>query len=236
MNRILVGTALFVLGLSCGIHEARAAIGASGGGGASTTTEHLGNQGGFTIVEDVVHDPAAGPWKKRLRLFGTGGGISSGQAVPLHEEFTNTGTRPWTDWHEIVTGPIEDFGFGPATDFAFERESVSVSRNGVPLVQGVDYALTFTEHPIFQPMTPGPDQVDPGRHWQGISLVFSPTKVIQPSDRLTIDKNIFETHLNATPWNMFLIAEISQYPTVPEPAAVVMTGIGVVALLHLRRR
>src|SRR5262245_11565605 len=217
MNRILGCAAVLVLFLSANVDPTLAAIGASGGGGPSTTTEYFGNQGGFTIVEDVFHSPAAGPWKKHLRLFGTGGGISSGQAVPLHEEFTNTGTRPWTDWHEVVTGPIEDFGFGPVTDFAFERESVSVSRNGVALVQGVDYTLTFTEHPVPQPMMmPGPDQVEPGRHWQSISLVFSPTKFIQPSDRLTIEKNIFETHLNATPWNMFLIPEISQYPTVPE--------------------
>jgi hypothetical protein len=234
MNRILGCAAVLVLFLCTNMDPVLAAIGASGGGGPNTTTEHLGNQSGFTIVEDVFHTPTAGPWKKLLRLFGTGGGINSGKQVPLHEEFTNTGTRAWTDWHEAVTGPIEDFGFGPATDFAFERESVTVARNGVALVQGVDYTLTFTEHPIFQPNMPG--GVDPGRHWQSISLVFSPTKLIQPSDRLTIDKNIFETQLNATPWNMFLIAEISQYPTGPEPAAMVMAAIAGLCLLVRRQR
>ena len=154
--------------------------------------------------------------------------------MPIREEFRNTGTQPWTDWHEEVVGPFSNFGFGPATDFAFERESVDVFRNGTLLVENVDYTLAFTEHPVFQPVEPG--GVGPGRHWQGFSLFFSPARVIGPSDVLRIEKNIFETYLNGTPWNMFLIAEIAEYPTVPEPAAVVMATLGLVALAFRCRR
>jgi hypothetical protein len=151
--------------------------------------------------------------------------------VPIVETFTNVGTYAWTDWHEEVIGPVEDFGFGPATDFAFERESVGVSRNGIGLVEGVDYTLAYTEHPVPQPNIPGPDQVDPGKHWQSVSIFFNAASRIQPSDVLTIEKNIFETHLNGTPWNQFLVAEIAQYPTVPEPGTALLVALFCAALL-----
>jgi hypothetical protein len=186
-------------------------------------TAHSGNQNmGFTIIEDVAFDHAAGPWEKHLS--NSGPGIDSGEPVPIVEHITNTGTQAWTDWHEEIIGPVEDFGFGPATDFAFERESVSVSRNGIGLVEGVDYTLTFTEHPIFQPNQPG-DVVDPGRHWQSIDIFFNEASFIQPSDTLTIEKNIFETFLNGTPWNFMLVAQIAQYPTIPEPGTAVLVAI-----------
>ena len=136
MNRSLVGGVLVVLCLLWGVNSAWAAIGASGGGGPHTVTDRTFSGGGFTFAEEVAFDPAAGPWIKHLMVLPGSGGIDSGVAVPIVEELTNVGGQAWTDWHEVITGPIENFGFGPATVFAFERESVQVSRNGVARAKG----------------------------------------------------------------------------------------------------
>jgi hypothetical protein len=232
MNRTLCGPTLLALCLSCAVNPAWAAIGASGGGGLKTTTNHQRMMGRFTIDEDVAYDPSAGNWIKRLSVMSPG--ADSGEQVPIIEELTNTGTQPWTDWHENVIGPVENFGFGPATIFAFERQSVDVFRNGVGLVEGVDYTLTFTEHPVSQPNQP--NGVDPGRHWQGFSLFFGPSGQIGPSDTLRIEKNIFETYLNGDFWNPMVVAEIAEYPTVPEPAAFFLAATTTAAWLLFRRR
>ena len=128
MNRNLVGATLVILCLSWEVDSAWAAIGASGSGGPSTMTDRTFSGGGFTFTEDIAFDPTAGPWIKHLMVLPGSGGIDSGIAVPIVEELTNVGDQAWTDWHEVITGPIEEFGFGPATAFAFERESVQVLR------------------------------------------------------------------------------------------------------------
>lgn len=229
MKRSLCWATIFVL--SCGMNQAWASVGASGGGGLSASTDYDGNMSGFTIAEDVLYDPSAGPWLKHL--MNTGSGISSGVGVPLSEEFTNVGTQAWTDWHEEITGPIESgFGFGPVTIFAFERDSVSVYRNGGLLTEGPDYTLQFTLHPVPQPSpsaTP-PNQVDQGQHWQSVSLFFAAGSAIQPTDTLTITKNIFETHFNADVWTPEIVPVIAQYPTIPEPTTLVYLVTAVVAL------
>lgn len=220
MKRIVCCAA--VLLLSCGMNQA-SAIGlvASGGNGPSISTDHPGDSNGFTITGDVIYDPSAGPWHKNL--MNTGSGIASGVLVPITEEFTNTGTDAWTDWHEEIIGPFDpnDFGFGPATVFAFESDSVNVYRNGSLLTDGLDYTLQATLHPVVQPNPGFPDHAQPGQHWQSISIFFTGSNSIQPTDTLTIEKNIFETYLNGHIWTPSIVPVIAQYPTVPEPTTVV---------------
>jgi hypothetical protein len=58
--------------------------------------------------------------------------------------------------------------------------------------------------------------------------------LIQPSDTLPIQKNIFEPFLNGTPWNSFLVAEIAQYPAIPEPQAALL--VAMFCALNVKRR
>ena len=81
----------------------------------------------------------------------------------------------------------------------------------------------------------GMNHVDPGRHWQSVSLFFSPGSEIQPTDVLRIQKNIFETFLNGDFWNPFVVAEIAEHPTVPEPATLLTAAMGLVGLVFRRR-
>jgi len=217
MKRILCWATILVL--SWGVDQAWAAVEASGGAGPSVSTEQEGNVNGFTIVANVLHDPSAGPWEKHL--VNTGGGIESGLLVPITEVLTNIGTDAWTDWHEEIIGPFDTFGFGPATIFAFERESVNVYRNGDLLSEGPDYTLQFTLHPVVQPGPNPQNHAESGQHWQSVSIFFSGSNSIQPSDTLTIEKNIFETYLNGTIWMPSIEPVIAQYPTVPEPTTLV---------------
>ena len=235
MKRILCWTTFLILSL--GVGQARAAVEASGGAGPSVMTDHEGNANGFNITITALHDPSAGPWLKHL--INTGGGIESGLLVPITEELRNIGTNAWTDWHEEVVGPIDDdTGFGPATSFAFERDSVNVYRNGSLLTQGVDYDLEFTLHPVFQPGPNPMNHADAGQHWQSVSIFFSESNSIEPSDTLTIEKNIFETYLNGNIWMPSIEPVIAQYPTIPEPASIVQLAAGLVLLGRrgLRRR
>jgi len=233
MKRILCWTTILVL--SFRVVQVQAAVEASGGAGPSVMTDHEGNANGFNIAITVLHDPSAGPWLKHL--INTGGGIESGLLVPITEEFTNIGTSTWTDWHEEIVGPIDSgTGFGPATAFAFERGSVRVYRNGNLLAQGVDYQLQFTLHPVVQPGPNPGNHVDAGQHWQSVSIFFSGANSIQPTDTLTIEKNIFETYLNGKIWTPLIEPVIAQYPTIPEPASVVPFAAAFVLLGYCGRR
>jgi PEP-CTERM motif len=235
MKRILCCVAVVLL--SCGMNQAWAAVEASGGAGPSVSTDHDGNANGFAITMNVLHDPSAGPWLKHL--MNTGSGIESGLLVPITEELTNIGNEAWTDWHEEIVGPVEDnTSFGPATAFAFERDSVDVYRNGNLLTKGPDYTLQFTLHPVVQPGPNPANHAEQGQHWQSVSIFFDASNTIQPSDTLTITKNIFETYLNGNIWSPGIVPVIAQYPTVPEPSTFVYLAAAVAVLgqRRLRRR
>jgi hypothetical protein len=233
MKRFLCCAAVVLL--SFGTSRAWAAAEASGGPGPNVETNYDGNANGFTITSNVLYDPSAGPWHKLLH--NTGSGIESGLLVPITEVLTNIGTDAWTDWHEAIIGPVEDnTGFGPATAFAFERDSVNVLRNGSLLNEGSDYTLEFTLHPVHQPGPNPMNHADPGQHWQSISIFFAGANAIQPTDTLTIEKNIFETYLNGNVWTPFIVPVLAQYPTIPEPATIVPLTVALALLGCSKRR
>lgn len=191
---------------------------------------------GFDIEEDVVLSSGAGHWLKVLSLDQ---GVSSGTDVHIHEVLHNTGTRPWTDWHEeIISRTVIDIPGGPqnfdAPGFLFRKESVSISAdygNGVvALVEGVDYQLV--PH-VFLDGTGADSPNSNNGNWEAVWLFFEPGKEIQPGDTLMIDKDIFEVFLNERPWDPQIVAQIIEYPT-PEPASLALI-IGGIALLAKRR-
>ena len=183
----------------------------------ATPSSYSGNHDGFLIVEDVAYDGSADQWTKALVNVGPQQ-IFSGQLVEIDERLTNVGQLAWTDWHERVLS-LTDTGGGPGLQpgFLFEKDSVSVYRNGGLLSQGTDYTLV-----------PEVSQ-DPGNanDWVGLSIFFNPGATIQPGNTLRITKNIFEvfgdgnTWMTTEPNNVALIAE---YPTaIPEPTAIGLT-------------
>jgi hypothetical protein len=80
---------------------------------------------------------------------------------------------------------------------------------------------------------------DPGNvgHWEAISILFAPHRVIETGDVLLIEKDIFEVFGDANIWMPGEAAQIAEYPTgVPEPAALSTLAIATGALLGGRRR
>ena len=167
---------------------------------------------------------ASGAWQKEL--INVGNQILSGQQVPLDEQLTNAGPSVWTDWHEAILANPPDPQF---PDFLFTAGSVQVSRNGVPLTAGVDYTLVPTVNNTGIGVTPGGD-------WVALSILFSPSALIQPGDTLGITKSIFEVFGDANVWNQGEGDLLAEHPTVPEPSTIALGLVGVIAALALRRR
>lgn len=157
--------------------------------GPTTLTTYNGDSTGFSVVETVSYNGASGAWQKEL--INVGNQILSGQQVPLDEQLTNAGPSVWTDWHEAILANPPDPQF---PDFLFTAGSVQVSRNGVPLTAGVDYTLVPTVNNTGIGVTPGGD-------WVALSILFSPSALIQPGDTLGITKSIFEVFGDANVWN-----------------------------------
>ncbi len=215
---------LLVLGAAAS--SAFAAISASEGGGPAMAIEYLGNKdSGFNIFEDVALDPAAGPWIKQLKNNGPGP-ISSGQQVPIFEELKNTGSIPWTDWHEqIITfngPPIDEPGF------LFKRMGgkpmLLLKLDGNTLTEGADYTVVDT------PATVGGDTGS-----VAIDIFFEPGAIVGPGQTLRIEKYIFEVHGDSNVWLPGESVEVLEYPT-PEPSTIVLGGLLALAGLGRRNR
>lgn len=214
--------------------EALAQVGASGnaGNGSQTTVHNSMGFGGnthFEITENVTLDPSAGHWLKEL-VNVSGQGIASGNNVQLIEVLTNTGTIPWTDWHERVISRTTLNNPDDAPGYLFRSGSLSLSADYgagfVPLVEGVDYTVS----PTFYSGPP-----DPGNNfdWEMIDIFFSPLATILPGDVLRIEKQIFEVFGDANIWRPDDVAIIAQYPT-PEPASLSLCAFAVVFLARRR--
>jgi PEP-CTERM motif len=189
--------------------------------GPSTVTTYNGGASGFSIVETVSYDGAAGAWQKELintdapppQLF-------SGQLVPIVEQLTNAGPSAWTDWHEeILPNPSDP----PFPDFLFRAGSLQVTRNNVALIQGVDYTLVPTINNTGIGVTSGGD-------WLALSIFFSPSAVIQPGDILGIRKDIFEVFGDSDVWDQGEFALIGEHPSVPEPSTLALAAFGLIGL------
>jgi hypothetical protein len=219
-----------LLALSAVLVATRSAFGVIVAGdnpsGPSIVTTYNGDINGFTVVETVSYNGAAGAWHKELINSGTEM-ILSGTQVPIHEHITNSGPSTWTDWHEEILANPED---SPFPDFLFTAGSLHVDRNGVPLNQGTDYTLVATTADPVLGNTPGGD-------WVALSIFFSPSAAIQPGDILGIRKDIFEVFADADVWAPGEFALLGQYPTVPEPASLGLAIVGLAGLgLYWRRR
>ncbi|MBC8106073.1 MAG: hypothetical protein H7Z14_05750 [Anaerolineae bacterium] len=193
----------------------------------------VGGEDGFQINESVEHDLNFGPWRKRL-INTRGSGIPSGNDILIRETLTNIGGTPWTDWHERVISRTTIAQPDDSPGFLFQAGSLVVSANYgagfVNLVQGVDYQRVITPYS-------GPP--DPGNNGNGeaINIFLAPNRVIENGDVLRIEKRIFEVFGDANVWmpGQENAAVIGQFPTVPEPGAVMMCVIAI-AFLRMHRR
>jgi hypothetical protein len=188
--------------------------------GPTTLTTYNGDVNGFSVVDTVSYDGAAGAWHKELINNPTGNPILSGQQVPIVEHLTNAGPRAWTDWHEEILANPPDLQF---PDFLFTAGSLQVDRNGVPLVAGLDYTLVPTTNNTGIGVTTGGD-------WVALSIFFSPSAAIQLGDTLGIRKSIFEVFGDANIWDPGEGALLAENPSVPEPASIVLATFALISL------
>jgi hypothetical protein len=222
---------LLAVGCLC-TTEAIAGVTASGdGSNPSTTTQHVGDENGFEITEDVAYDPSAGLWIKQLINDPNGVPIVSGTRVNITETLTNTGTSEWTDWHEeiLTTTGGEESPLG----FLFDKNSLNLMADYgsgfLALIEGVDYTVVEMDY-----LGPGWDDDNMGL--EAIWIFFEPHAVIQAGDELKIEKQIFEVFLDGDVWDPGELVEIAQYPTVPEPSTFVLGTIGLLGLGCRRRK
>lgn len=233
MNRsftfVVVATTASLMG--AGSSQATVGISASGNFNLPTTvTQHNGSQGsGFDINEGVSLDPGAGPWIKEL--VNAGPSVPSGTELFINETLTNTGTIPWTDWHEEILSVTGIPGAIQVPGFLFRNGSVHLSADYgaglVGLAEGPDYTLQTMPYN-------GPPIGGNNNHWQAIWIFFAPHAVIQPGDTLVIEKRIFEVFGDGNIWQSGEFAEVAQYPT-PEPTTLAL-GAPLLAGALLRRR
>lgn len=184
----------------------------------SSTTDVNFSSGQFSVTSDVAFDNSAGQWLKRLFLPSDGGGASSGDRHDIVETITNAGIQAWTDWHErVVSTTMINDPNGNDPGFLFDNSSLFVYRNNILLSSGSDYLL------VPQPFLFGP----PGNsgHWSAFDIFFQPGSEIQPGDTLRIEKRIFEVFGDANIWMPSEPAVIAQYPTIPEPATLLLAAI-----------
>jgi hypothetical protein len=238
--------ALTAIAFLIGAPSARAAIPASGDTSqpSGTPTNHsiTGPSGGtgtgvksVSIVEDVIHSPAAGPWHKNLINNTTGGSpngqLFSGVPVDITETLTNLGGVAWNQWTEQVVTRTTIANPNDAPGFQFENSSLMVeaSYGGpfAPLINGVHYAVAGTP-------APGPGFEPNG--WESFTITLFPGFEIGPGDVLRINKDIFEVFGDGNVWVSGEAAEIAQFPgVVPEPAGLTLLAAAG-ALLRRRKR
>ena len=195
---------------------------------ASTTTD--GDATGFSVAEDVAYHAAAGPWLAGLR--NTGDGIASGDAVSLSQSLANTGTLTWTEWHQTIASTTVVGSGTTIPGFLFVADSLVVRRDGALLVEGVDYTLSVSVHTA---TTGGMGGATNFGHWEGISILFSPSGQIAPGQTLEIEQQLFEVFLDGDPWRPHEVAELRQHASVPEPATWGMLALGLALVLLPRR-
>ena len=196
------------------------AISASPNGGLPQQTSHFVADGGFGFAADVVYDPSFGPWVKELENAGL---AASGEDVLVLEVLTNTGSQTWTDWHEVVVSTTTVPGVGVVPGFLFRAGSLSLFRDGAPLVEGVDYTVTPTVHTASG--GPGPPPSTNFGNWEAVSILFTPSGQIAPGQTLVIEMSIFEVFLDANVWAPGEAAVIEEYPTLSPATPVPSVGV-----------
>ena len=204
-------------------------FGASAGPGPSVTSSYnlagtgwVVDDGSFPLAfgfQEIAHDPTAGPWHKRLLGVDGGEFAASDTGFPalmifgVSEWVKVGGTTPWTDWHEEIMQP----GWRWLDDRAGSGEPSFHYASGVT-VPGLTVAFT------------DPTPTSGGR----IDFTFDP---IPPGTLLRINKRlIFEGLDPLLPGDEFFgTLDIFQYPTVPEPASMVLVIAGLAAVAGIAR-
>jgi hypothetical protein len=209
-------------------------ISASGNTGNPSTTSNYSVTGPqVVIVENVVlAPPSAGPWLTKL-TNDSGGGKPSGLDTTMIELLTNTGTLPWTGWHQKVDTRTTISNPNDSPGFLFDKIHLQVSGDYgsgfVTLTEGVDYTVSPT-------LYSGPP--DPGNNgqWEAVDILLSPARTIAPGNSLRIDNDIFEVFGDGNGWQPGEVAQVSQYP-LPEPAGATLCLLagGAAALRRSRR-
>ena len=197
-----------------------------------TLTSVDGSWAGFLIGEHVAYDPASGPWVLELRNAGSG--IGSGEPAQLSLALTNVGGAAWTGWSQAVLSTTTVTSSGETiVGFLLVADSLVLTRDGTPLVEGLDYTLA----PIVHTATTGGTGGGSSNygHWEAVSIVFAASGQIAPGQTLGIEQQIFEVYLDGDPWRPDDVAAIQQAPAVPEPQAWGMLAVGL-ALVLLGRR
>ena len=202
MKRFLIlGVLALVVILSAPMAAQATVTGVSMGGHG---TAQINADGSVDINMDAAYDPSGGPI---IKIFSTDGQPGT---ITLTETIHNSGTVPWTDWHEQLLVPGAD-GTGwvpsPDTDNLWW---------GDPNVNGGQQAHSNP---------PSTVQID---HPSDVIEFYFPTTPVFPSQTLTITKDIL------VPEGMTTFA-IAEWPTVPEPSIMVLAGFGVLALLKRRK-
>jgi hypothetical protein len=202
---------------------------ASGDPNAPPTIDVMSfSSGTFSITSAVAYEEGAGQWHKEL--IAPPGGGNSGDRFDIVETILNAGSQAWTDWHERVVSTTDINTTGDPNDpgFLFDNDSLHVYRNNVLLNLGTDYQI------VPQPFNFGP-QGNPG-HWSAFDILFQPGSTIQPSDTLRIEKQIFEVFGDGDIWMPGEVAIIAQYPTIPEPTALLLAATALLSTPLGRRR
>ena len=201
MKRFLILGALAMLVLIGAPMAAQATVtGVSMGGHGSAV---INADGSVDISMDAAWDPSAGPI---IQIFGTDGqpGI-----IHLTETIHNSGTVPWTDWHEqLLVRDADGTGWVPSPD-----------TDNLWWGDGFNAGNAPNTNP------PSTWAVD---HPNDVMSFWFPTTPVFPSQFLVITKEIL------VPEGMTTFA-IAEWPTVPEPSIMVLAGFGVLALLKRRK-
>ncbi len=196
------------------------AIGASGGNGPETTTQHPlivfsdympgWKIGSSTTPQEVYYDPNQGPWVKQLNLdllnnmvFTTKAGqfttsINDGREATfrLKEHLVVSSGEAWTDWHEHIRGIVfpDDGVDNYIGSFTWESATIKIKRpSDIWYLDATDHA-NVTDEDVWFNFDPLP-----------VGTEIKITKELDYYGTEPLD-------------NAYL--EVAQYPTVPTPSAV----------------
>ena len=218
-NLLLTMALVFAIALAFGpaVQAEPASYPASDGDGSSVESEYEPDGNGWTVDDgsgggnqDVYYDPDAGPWMKTLTLSQPAGvGTIYTLTEKLHVGGGPNGTAPaWTDYHEEIQTPGWTWSPNGPQD---------------------EYPWGFTASNWFGSAV----YVIPAGNTK-VDWTFTPP--LDVCNDITITKYlIFNGGDNADPTAPVVIA---QYPTVPEPGAIVLLFTAGISLLGLawRRR
>ena len=130
----------------------------------------------------------------------------------------------------------------PAPELPAATPRVSIDPVNPPIVtpppsatpfRAMDVAKLATPSPVVATPAPGPG-FDPNG-WESLVITFQPGFEIDSGDKLRIEKDIFEVFLDGNVWQPGEVAEIAQFPSIPEPGALALIALIAPAILRRRR-